>query len=347
MPLVHEPTLRANPSHHLAGRARRGVWWASKQDAPEIPQRRRRHRLAAGGARAVRGRHAAARRALAPDPRITRVSHASRPDCYALTPSATWATTCCPPAPARCSGWCCCSPRCDASKRTVLGHGRGRAAARRDRAGRDLRGRGLRRAQLDACCRRDRPLLMAGIGVLVLLAAAVAVWVLRRHHVFERARDWLRPLADAPRALLGREGVLLLVGTFVIWALEAGVYLAVARAVDLDISMTGALYLVALTNFFAVLPAAPGYDRHLRRRGGVRRTAASGPAARPRSPTCCCCASCSSSRSRSSGSWCWSRATAAGRAPAPGRSASSRAGVGERSRPHARPAPARPPTPTV
>jgi glycosyltransferase 2 family protein len=104
----------------------------------------------------------------------------------------------------------------------------------------------------------DRPVLVAGICVLLLLLAAVVVWMLRRHHVFERARDWLRPLADAPRALLRREGALLLVATFVLWAFEAGVYLAVAKSVDLGISATGALYLVALTNFVAALPAAPG-----------------------------------------------------------------------------------------
>jgi uncharacterized membrane protein YbhN (UPF0104 family) len=93
----------------------------------------------------------------------------------------------------------------------------------------------------------------------VLLAVALAgLWVLRRHHVFERARDWLRPLADAPRALVGRQGVVLLGATFVLWAFEAAVYLAVARAVELDFSVTGALYLVALTNFVAALPAAPG-----------------------------------------------------------------------------------------
>ena len=40
--------------------------------------------------------------------------------------------------------------------------------------------------------------------------------------------------------------------------MEAAVYLAVARAIDLDIGVTGALYLVALTNFVAALPAAPG-----------------------------------------------------------------------------------------
>jgi glycosyltransferase 2 family protein len=82
--------------------------------------------------------------------------------------------------------------------------------------------------------------------------------VLRRHHVFERARDWLRPLADSPRALVSKPGALLLAGTFVLWAFEAAVYLAVAKSIELDFSVTGALYLVALTNFVAALPAAPG-----------------------------------------------------------------------------------------
>jgi len=104
----------------------------------------------------------------------------------------------------------------------------------------------------------DRPLLVTGIGLLLVIAAAVVIWVLRSHHVFERARDWLRPLADAPRALLNRRGVALLAGTFLLWTLEATVYLAVARAIHLDFSVSGALYLVALTNFVAALPAAPG-----------------------------------------------------------------------------------------
>ena len=58
--------------------------------------------------------------------------------------------------------------------------------------------------------------------------------------------------------MLNRRGLLLLAGTFVLWSLEATVYLAVARAIDLDFSVSGALYLVALTNFVAALPAAPG-----------------------------------------------------------------------------------------
>jgi hypothetical protein len=45
----------------------------------------------------------------------------------------------------------------------------------------------------------------------------------------------------------------------VIWTLEASVYLAVARAVGLKMGPLGAAYVVAFTNLFAMVPAAPGY----------------------------------------------------------------------------------------
>jgi uncharacterized protein (TIRG00374 family) len=127
----------------------------------------------------------------------------------------------------------------------------------------------------------DRPVLVAGISFLMLLAICAGLWVLRRHHVFERVREWLRPLADAPRAMLASEGVVLLAATFVLWAVEAGVYYSVARSVDLGISVTGAFYLVALTNFVAALPAAPGsigtFDAAVA--WGANRLGASGSAA--------------------------------------------------------------------
>jgi glycosyltransferase 2 family protein len=105
----------------------------------------------------------------------------------------------------------------------------------------------------------ERPFLIAAVGLTLLALFVVALQVLRRHGAFEKAREWLRPLAGAPRALLSREGALLLAVSFAIWALEASVYLAIAHSVQLDISGMGALYLVALTNLFAMLPAAPGY----------------------------------------------------------------------------------------
>jgi uncharacterized membrane protein YbhN (UPF0104 family) len=104
----------------------------------------------------------------------------------------------------------------------------------------------------------DHPMLIAAVCLLALALLAGTLWFMREHHVIERARDWLRPMADAPRALLSRSGLVLLAVTFVLWTCEATVYWTVARSVDLDISITGALYLVALTNFVAALPAAPG-----------------------------------------------------------------------------------------
>jgi glycosyltransferase 2 family protein len=105
----------------------------------------------------------------------------------------------------------------------------------------------------------DRPFLVAGMALVALCVLLAAFYLLRRHGALGRLRDFLRPLAGAPRALLSRDGVVLLAVSFAIWALEGTVYLCVARAVGLDISGMGALYLVALTNLFAMLPAAPGY----------------------------------------------------------------------------------------
>jgi uncharacterized membrane protein YbhN (UPF0104 family) len=104
----------------------------------------------------------------------------------------------------------------------------------------------------------NHPLVVTAIGLLLIAAGVVAIWVLRSHHVFERIRDWLRPLADSPRALVSRWGLVLLAGTVVLWTIEGSVYWSIGRAIDMNISMGGALYLVALTNFVAALPAAPG-----------------------------------------------------------------------------------------
>lgn len=105
----------------------------------------------------------------------------------------------------------------------------------------------------------DNPLVLGGIGAAVVLIGAVGVYVAHRRGMLQRVIDWLRPLADAPKALLSRTGVVLLAGSFLIWTVESSVYLGVAHATGLNISAMGALYLMALTNLFAMIPAAPGY----------------------------------------------------------------------------------------
>ena len=232
------------------------VWWATKQEAPELPS----------GAEGISWLLAAlVLYGFATLVRAERWHHilgitgvrTRRRDCYGLTCVGYMGNNVLPARAGEVLRVVLLSPRSEASKRAV--------------AGSIVAERMLDVVALAAIfvvtvygvlgsdvLPTNRPILSAGLIVLALMALALAVWVLRRHHFFERVRDWLRPVADSPRALLSRHGVVLLVATFVLWSFEAAVYLAVARSVELDISMTGALYLVALTNFVAALPAAPG-----------------------------------------------------------------------------------------
>jgi glycosyltransferase 2 family protein len=233
------------------------VWWATKQESPHIPT---------GGDSIAWIAAALALYVVATLVRAERwhqiLDHtgvnAKRADCYALTTVGYMGNNVLPARAGEALRVVLLSPRCNASKRTLISSIVGERVL-------DVIALltifvvtvyGL--LSTSEVLPTDRPLLVTGIGVLLLVAGAVAIWVLRRHHFFERVRDWLRPLADSPRALVSRWGLVLLAGTFLLWTIEASVYWTVARAVDMDISIGGALYLVALTNFVAALPAAPG-----------------------------------------------------------------------------------------
>ncbi len=233
------------------------VWWATKQESPHIPT---------GGDSIAWIAAALALYVVATLVRAERwhqiLDHtgvnAKRADCYALSTVGYMGNNVLPARAGEALRVVLLSPRCNASKRTLISSIVGERVL-------DVIALltifvvtvyGL--LSTSEVLPTDRPLLVTGIGVLLLVAGAVAIWVLRRHRFFERVRDWLRPLADSPRALLSRWGLVLLAGTFLLWTIEASVYWTVARAVEMDISMGGALYLVALTNFVAALPAAPG-----------------------------------------------------------------------------------------
>ena len=232
------------------------VWWASHQDAPQIPSSGESIAYMVG---------AAALYALATVVRAERwhsILHligveARRSDCYSLTTVGYMGNNVLP-------------ARAGEMLRVVLLDAKTQAGKR------SLLGTIVAERILDAIALgaifvltvygvlegdvlpTDRPLLIAGAGFLVLALAVLVFSVMRRRGMMQRLRDFARPLAGAPRALAGRTGAGLLAVTFGLWVLEGGVYLAVARAVELDISTSGALYLVALTNFVAALPAAPG-----------------------------------------------------------------------------------------
>ena len=233
------------------------VWWASKQEAPEIPHSTEAIMWMVGAAglytlvTLVRGE------------RWHRILHltgvgARRSDSYALTTVGYMGNNVLPARAGEMLRVVLLAKRTEASTRTLLGTVVGERLL-------DAIALGAIFVVVvfgvlsETTLPSDRPFLMAGIALGALALVAGTIWFLRSHHVIERVRAFLKPLADAPKALLGRTGVVLLAVSFVIWALEAGVYLAVAHAVSLDISGMGALYLVALTNLFAMLPAAPGY----------------------------------------------------------------------------------------
>jgi glycosyltransferase 2 family protein len=87
-----------------------------------------------------------------------------------------------------------------------------------------------------------------GVGV------AAALW-----RFAPRVREWVRPAAGASRGLLSLHGAALLALSIVLWLAEGSVYLAVGSAVGVHLGIVGALYVMALTNLSALVPAAPGY----------------------------------------------------------------------------------------
>jgi uncharacterized membrane protein YbhN (UPF0104 family) len=97
-------------------------------------------------------------------------------------------------------------------------------------------------------------------GLVLITGAALALPRVRRGHPrLQRAIALATALLRPSRALLSPTGAWLLVGTVLIWVVEATVYATVAKAVDLPLQGLDALYLVALTNLVALIPAAPGY----------------------------------------------------------------------------------------
>jgi uncharacterized protein (TIRG00374 family) len=233
------------------------VWWASKQEAPHIPT---------GGAALAWIFGSVALYVLATLVRAERwhgiLEHtgvdAKRADCYALTTVGYMGNNVLPARAGEAFRVVLLSQRCSASKRTVISS----IVAERVLDVIVLLGFFVVTVYAVLPTAKvlptNRPLLATAIGILLVLAGAAAIWILRSHRVFERIRDWLRPLADSPRALVSRWGLVLLAATVVLWSIEGSVYWTVSRALEMDISIGGALYLVALTNFVAALPAAPG-----------------------------------------------------------------------------------------
>src|SRR2546423_2011595 len=112
----------------------------------------------------------------------------------------------------------------------------------------------------DAGLPAARAVILLLVGMTLLAGAALALPRVRRGHPrVQRALDLAVKLLRPSRALLSARGAQLLLGTLLIWVIEATVYATVADAVGVPLHGIEPLYLVALTNLVALIPAAPGY----------------------------------------------------------------------------------------
>jgi len=100
------------------------------------------------------------------------------------------------------------------------------------------------------------------VGPLPYLVAAGAIAIVVGTLLLRfapRVREFLWPALVVSKRLLSARGAALLVLSIVLWTLEALVYDAVGSAVGIHLGVVGALYVMALTNLSALVPAAPGY----------------------------------------------------------------------------------------
>ena len=99
--------------------------------------------------------------------------------------------------------------------------------------------------------------IIAVVAVALIVAAAVGWRLVRRN---ERLHALVVPLASATLGLRrAHHGLLLLGMTLVIWAIEAAVWMSVGAAVGFGMTPIEGLYLVALASVFSMIPSGPAY----------------------------------------------------------------------------------------
>jgi glycosyltransferase 2 family protein len=97
-------------------------------------------------------------------------------------------------------------------------------------------------------------LVLATVGVVALGVGAVVL--VRRN---QRLHALAAPILSSTLQLRGRHGLRLLAATFVIWAVEAGVWMSVGAASGFPMNPIEGCYIVALASVFALIPSGPGY----------------------------------------------------------------------------------------
>jgi glycosyltransferase 2 family protein len=110
----------------------------------------------------------------------------------------------------------------------------------------------------------DLPLGVPGWALALaggaLAAAAAVAWLLgRRTAAGRRARDLVLTVLAPSRRLWSGRGAALLGLSIALWLVEGGVYAVVGGVAGIDLTLVDGLYVMALANIAALVPAAPGY----------------------------------------------------------------------------------------
>jgi uncharacterized membrane protein YbhN (UPF0104 family) len=98
-------------------------------------------------------------------------------------------------------------------------------------------------------------ILLVALGIAI--AAGLAYLVIRRN---EKMKEFIAPMLSATLGLRrANHGLLLLGMTLVIWAIEAGVWMSAGAAVGFGMTPIEGLYIVALASVFSMIPSGPAY----------------------------------------------------------------------------------------
>lgn len=105
---------------------------------------------------------------------------------------------------------------------------------------------------------------IALLGIIAVGIAAVLLFPSRWHPSPTHPRlrwviETVGRLMKPTRRLASREGFLLFGLTFIIWSIEASTYFLISKAVGLGVSLDGAVFIMVVANFVALIPAGPGY----------------------------------------------------------------------------------------
>ena len=232
------------------------VWWASHQETPQFPSSTS-HLALVGFAMLLYAVATVLRgwrwhRVL----RLAGVEHEAA-DAYALVPVGYMGNTVLPARGGEVLRVVLLSRRVDTKRRVVLGS----IVSERllDAASLVVLFAGLTWVGVAGAPVGQSPALLA---LAALAAGGIALWTyltLRRRGLMEEFARRIRPLVGGSKPLLGPAGLALFAVTLGVWLIEGTIFYLVAASLELDVGLLEGCFLLVLSAFFSLIPAAPGY----------------------------------------------------------------------------------------